>query len=276
MHLSGVAHLRGHARTAAMAMRCSRSPRRGYPKQALGPRADGARASAKHAAGGDPASSTSWSIRSKRQAEACNPAQERCGPCRGRRSDLGQSGGDRTTGVWRGQMQARGSGVSKSCSPDGARAKSGVLGACCTSPGLRFAPSGLRQLRLLPLPHSAFNLTDRHMLGHLHFKARWSTAMSATARSAYAVQAEGVNVAAVPTTLLVQPSALSEPARPGAGAPSSSPICSEGVEERDLVDEAAVLITGYLGSPDNAVVVADFVERALTRGIQSCSISATP
>src|SRR5262249_39550270 len=38
-----------------------------------------------------------------------------------------------------------------------------------------------------------------------------------------------------------------------------------GVEERGLVDEAAVLVTGYLGSPDNAVVIADFVERALAR-----------
>jgi pyridoxine kinase len=38
-----------------------------------------------------------------------------------------------------------------------------------------------------------------------------------------------------------------------------------GVEERDLVDEAAVLVTGYLGSPDNAVVIADFVGRALSR-----------
>jgi pyridoxine kinase len=39
----------------------------------------------------------------------------------------------------------------------------------------------------------------------------------------------------------------------------------KGVEERDLVDEATVLVTGYLGSPDNAVVIADFVERALSR-----------
>jgi pyridoxine kinase len=38
-----------------------------------------------------------------------------------------------------------------------------------------------------------------------------------------------------------------------------------GVEERGLVDDAAVLVTGYLGSADNAVVIADFVERALSR-----------
>ncbi len=40
------------------------------------------------------------------------------------------------------------------------------------------------------------------------------------------------------------------------------------MEERGLVDEAAVLVTGYLGSPGNAAVVADFVERALRRNTE--------
>lgn len=82
--------------------------------------------------------------------------------------------------------------------------------------------------------------------------------------AAYAMQAEGVNVAAVPTTLL-----SNHPRYPTLrGRVLDAELVADllrGVEERDLVDEAAVLVTGYLGSPDNAAVIADFVERALMR-----------
>ncbi|MDI3560423.1 pyridoxal kinase [Bradyrhizobium sp. Arg816] len=82
--------------------------------------------------------------------------------------------------------------------------------------------------------------------------------------AAYAMQAEGVNVAAVPTTLL-----SNHPRYPTLrGRVLETELVADllkGVEERDLVDEAAVLVTGYLGSPGNAEVIADFVERALTR-----------
>jgi pyridoxine kinase len=82
--------------------------------------------------------------------------------------------------------------------------------------------------------------------------------------AAYAMQAEGVNVAAVPTTLL-----SNHPRYPSLrGRVLESDLVADllkGVEERGLVDEAAVLVTGYLGSPGNAAVIADFVERALTR-----------
>lgn len=82
--------------------------------------------------------------------------------------------------------------------------------------------------------------------------------------AAYAIQAEGVNVAAVPTTLL-----SNHPRYPTVrGRVLETELVADllkGVEERDLVDEAAVLVTGYLGSPGNAAVIADFVERALTR-----------
>jgi pyridoxine kinase len=80
----------------------------------------------------------------------------------------------------------------------------------------------------------------------------------------YAMQAEGVNVAAVPTTLL-----SNHPRYPSLrGRVLETELVADllrGVEERDLVDEAAVLVTGYLGSPGNADAVADFVERALMR-----------
>ncbi|MDA9469690.1 pyridoxal kinase [Bradyrhizobium sp. CCBAU 53415] len=82
--------------------------------------------------------------------------------------------------------------------------------------------------------------------------------------AAYAMQAEGVNVAAVPTTLL-----SNHPRYPSLrGRVLETELVADllkGVEERGLVDEAAVLVTGYLGSLGNAVVIADFVERALTR-----------
>lgn len=80
----------------------------------------------------------------------------------------------------------------------------------------------------------------------------------------HAIQAEGVNVAAVPTTLL-----SNHPRYPTLrGRVLDAELVADllrGVEERGLVDGAAVLVTGYLGSPDNAIVIADFVERALLR-----------
>ncbi|MGY4624805.1 pyridoxal kinase [Bradyrhizobium sp. USDA 4486] len=82
--------------------------------------------------------------------------------------------------------------------------------------------------------------------------------------AAYAMQAEGVNVAAVPTTLLSNhPRYLTL-----RGRVLETELVADllrGVEERGLVEEAAVLVTGYLGSVGNAAVIADFVERALTR-----------
>ncbi|MFT4117120.1 pyridoxal kinase [Bradyrhizobium sp.] len=82
--------------------------------------------------------------------------------------------------------------------------------------------------------------------------------------AAYAMQAEGVNVAQVPTTLL-----SNHPRYPTLrGRVLETELVADllrGVEERGLVDEAAVIVTGYLGSPGNAVAIADFVERALRR-----------
>lgn len=80
----------------------------------------------------------------------------------------------------------------------------------------------------------------------------------------YPMQAEGVTVAAVPTTLL-----SNHPRYPTVrGSVLDAELVSDllrGVEERGLVEQAAVLLTGYLGSAAVAAVVADFVERALRR-----------
>src|SRR5215470_19307353 len=78
----------------------------------------------------------------------------------------------------------------------------------------------------------------------------------------YPMQAEGVRVAAVPTTLL-----SNHPRYPTVrGRVLEAELVADllrGVEERGLIEQAAVLVTGYLGSPANAAVIADFVERAL-------------
>ena len=80
----------------------------------------------------------------------------------------------------------------------------------------------------------------------------------------YPMQAEGVTVAAVPTTLL-----SNHPRYPTTrGRVLDADLVADlllGVEERGLIEQAAVLITGYLGSPAIAAVVADFAERALER-----------
>jgi pyridoxine kinase len=80
----------------------------------------------------------------------------------------------------------------------------------------------------------------------------------------YPMQAEGVCVAAVPTALL-----SNHPRYPTLRGRVLEPALVAdlltGVEERGLVEQASVLVTGYLGSPDNAAVIADFVGRALRR-----------
>jgi pyridoxine kinase len=82
--------------------------------------------------------------------------------------------------------------------------------------------------------------------------------------AAYPMQAEGVIVAAVPTTLL-----SNHPRYPTVrGRVLESALVADlllGIEERGLVEEAAVLVIGYLGSKANADVVADFVVRARAR-----------
>ena len=80
----------------------------------------------------------------------------------------------------------------------------------------------------------------------------------------YPMQAAGATVAAVPTALL-----SNHPRYPTVrGRVLDAEFVSDlllGVEERGLIERAAVLITGYLGSPANADAVADFAERALRR-----------
>src|SRR5207249_10507752 len=77
----------------------------------------------------------------------------------------------------------------------------------------------------------------------------------------FPMQMHGIDVIAVPTTLLSN--------RPGYPTIRGRVLDAElladllrGIEERGAVDAAQMILSGYLGSADNAAVVADFVARA--------------
>ncbi|MBB3999763.1 pyridoxal kinase [Aureimonas pseudogalii] len=77
----------------------------------------------------------------------------------------------------------------------------------------------------------------------------------------FPMQAAGIEVAAVPTTLL-----SNHPHYPTMrGQVLDAALVADlllGVEERGIIEEASFLVTGYLGSAAIAEVVADFVARA--------------
>jgi len=80
----------------------------------------------------------------------------------------------------------------------------------------------------------------------------------------FPLQMHGIDVIAVPTTLLSN--------RPGyptlRGRVLDAKFVGEllqGIEERGAVDSASMILSGYLGSAEIAGVVADFVERAKVR-----------
>ena len=90
----------------------------------------------------------------------------------------------------------------------------------------------------------------------------------------FPMQMHGIDVIAVPTTLLSN--------RPGyptiRGRVLDAQLVADlllGIEERGAVDTAQMILSGYLGSPDIAAVVADFVARAKARNPR-CAIAATP
>jgi pyridoxine kinase len=80
----------------------------------------------------------------------------------------------------------------------------------------------------------------------------------------FPMQMHGIDVIAVPTTLLSN--------RPGyptiRGRVLDAPLVADlllGVEERGALDTCKMILSGYLGSPEIAAVVADFVARAKAR-----------
>src|SRR5512144_1285739 len=80
----------------------------------------------------------------------------------------------------------------------------------------------------------------------------------------FPMQMHGIDVIAVPTTLLSN--------RPGypslRGRVLDAQLVADllvGIEERGAVDGCDMILSGYLGSPAIAAVVADFVARAQAR-----------
>ncbi len=80
----------------------------------------------------------------------------------------------------------------------------------------------------------------------------------------FPMQMHGIDVTAVPTTLLSN--------RPGyptiRGRVLEAQLVADillGIEERGAVDACNMILSGYLGSPDIAAVVADFIIRAKAR-----------
>src|SRR5580692_8919014 len=80
----------------------------------------------------------------------------------------------------------------------------------------------------------------------------------------FPMQLHGIDVVAVPTTLLSN--------RPGYPTIRGRVLDAElvadlllGVEERGAIDTCAMVLSGYLGSAAIAAVVADFVARAKAR-----------
>jgi pyridoxine kinase len=80
----------------------------------------------------------------------------------------------------------------------------------------------------------------------------------------FPMQMHGIDVIAVPTTLLSN--------RPGyptiRGRVLDAAVVADlllGIEERGAVDNCRMILSGYLGSPEIAAVVADFVARAKDR-----------
>jgi pyridoxine kinase len=83
----------------------------------------------------------------------------------------------------------------------------------------------------------------------------------------FPLQMHGIDVTAVPTTLLSN--------RPGyptlRGRVLDAKLVADlllGIEERGAVDACRMILSGYLGSPEIAAVVADFVARARARNPQ--------
>src|SRR6188768_2654224 len=87
----------------------------------------------------------------------------------------------------------------------------------------------------------------------------------------FPMQMHGIDVIAVPTTLLSN--------RPGyptiRGRVLEAQLVADlllGIEERGAVDTCQMILSGYLGSADNAAVVADFVARAKARNPALCYV----
>jgi pyridoxine kinase len=111
----------------------------------------------------------------------------------------------------------------------------------------------LRSIRATIAPMTVISIQSQVAYGHVGNSA-----------AVFPMQMHGIDVIAVPTTLLSN--------RPGyptiRGRVLEAQLVADlllGIEERGAVDTCKMILSGYLGSVEIAAVVADFVARAKTR-----------
>lgn len=100
------------------------------------------------------------------------------------------------------------------------------------------------------IPTSVISIQSQVVYGHVGNSA-----------AALPMQLRGLNVAAVPTTLLSNHPGY-ETMRGRVLEPELVSDLLRGVEERGLINTSRYIVSGYLGSRANGEVVADFVKRA--------------
>src|SRR5262252_8434743 len=103
-----------------------------------------------------------------------------------------------------------------------------------------------------------------HPMGVISIQSQVAYGHVGNSAAVFPMQMHGIDVIAVPTTLLSN--------RPGyptiRGRVLEAELVADllqGIEERGAVETSSMILSGYLGSPDVAAVVAEFVERAKAR-----------
>src|SRR5439155_12146018 len=110
-------------------------------------------------------------------------------------------------------------------------------------------------------PSKASNVATTHRMTVISIQSQVAYGHVGNSAAVFPMQMHGIDVVAVPTTLLSN--------RPGYPTIRGRVLDAElvadllrGIEERGAVDAAQMILSGYLGSADNVAVVADFVARA--------------
>ncbi len=113
-------------------------------------------------------------------------------------------------------------------------------------------------------PSKASNVATTHRMTVISIQSQVAYGHVGNSAAVFPMQMHGIDVIAVPTTLLSN--------RPGYPTIRGRVLDAElvadlllGVEERGALDSCRMILSGYLGSPEIAAVVADFVERAKPR-----------
>src|SRR5579872_1487174 len=105
------------------------------------------------------------------------------------------------------------------------------------------------------------DLRQAHGMSVISIQSQVAFGHVGNSAAVFPLQMHGIDVIAVPTTLLSN--------RPGyptlRGRVLDAPLVADllrGIEERGALEAAKLILSGYLGSPEIAAVVADFVARA--------------